>query len=82
MNIINAHSPNGFVAKENYVGNDAQAKRGILSLKYPIDRGLITDFEDMERLWEYSFGMNHTDPSNDDFSSNFSKYSRTPNIAD
>ena len=61
MNIINVHSPvKGTVHKECYVGSEAQVRRGILSLKHPIDRGLITDFEDMELLWEYAFGKDHS----------------------
>src|SRR5688572_4099549 len=38
-----------------YVGNDAQNKRGILKLNYPISHGIVTDWNDMERLWEYTF---------------------------
>ncbi|KAI9326454.1 actin family [Zopfochytrium polystomum] len=37
--------------KDAYVGDEAQAKRGILSLRYPIDRGVVTNWEDMERIW-------------------------------
>ncbi|VBB18706.1 actin-like [Yasminevirus sp. GU-2018] len=38
-----------------YVGDDAQSKRGILRLNYPIEHGIVTDWNDMERLWEYTF---------------------------
>lgn len=38
-----------------YVGDNAQAKRGILKLNYPIEHGIITNWTDMERLWEYTF---------------------------
>ena len=33
--------------KERYIGDEAQSKRGILELKRPINKCLITDFEDM-----------------------------------
>ena len=40
---------------ESYVGDQAQAKRDILSLSYPIERGIITNWDDMEKIWEHTF---------------------------
>jgi len=41
--------------KEAYVGHEAQSKRGILTLKYPIEHGIITDWNDMEKIWQHTF---------------------------
>ncbi|CAK90777.1 unnamed protein product (macronuclear) [Paramecium tetraurelia] len=41
--------------KDVYVGDDAQAKRGILYLKYPIENGIINSWDDMERIWHHAF---------------------------
>jgi actin, other eukaryote len=38
-----------------YVGTDAQNKRGVLKLNYPIEHGIVTDWDGMEKLWEYTF---------------------------
>jgi len=32
-----------------------QAKRGILSLKYPIEHGIVTNWDDMEKIWHHTF---------------------------
>ncbi|XP_067422833.1 actin-1-like isoform X5 [Emydura macquarii macquarii] len=39
--------------KEYYVGEEAQSKRGVLSLNYPIDHGIVTSWDDMERIWRH-----------------------------
>merc|ERR1719410_2362324 len=41
--------------KDCYVGDEAQSKRGVLTLKWPIDHGIIINWEDMEKIWRHSF---------------------------
>ncbi|KAJ5067152.1 actin [Anaeramoeba ignava] len=41
--------------KEYYIGEEAKTKRGILQLKYPIEHGIITNWDDMEKIWNYIF---------------------------
>ena len=41
--------------KDAYVGEEAQSKRGILNLRYPIDRGIVIDWYDVEKIWHHTF---------------------------
>jgi actin-related protein len=45
----------GMDQKDAYVGDEAQCKRGVLTLKYPITRGIINNYDDFEKLLHHVF---------------------------
>ena len=45
----------GMGQKDAYIGDEAQAKRGVLTLKRVVENGLISNFDDAEKLLHHAF---------------------------
>ncbi|GBG77667.1 hypothetical protein CBR_g24113 [Chara braunii] len=45
----------GMGLKNTFVGNEAQSKRGILRIDYPIKHGIVSDWDQMEKIWHHTF---------------------------
>jgi len=45
----------GMASRSFYVGDEAQSRRGICQLKYPIEHGIIKSWDDMEKIWDHIF---------------------------
>jgi len=45
----------GMDQKDFYVGDEAQSKRGVLKITYPIEHGIVKSWDDMEKLWNHAF---------------------------
>ncbi len=41
--------------KDAYVGDEAQSKRDVLALNHPIEQGVVTNWDDMEKIWNHIF---------------------------
>jgi len=51
----NASTMHGVNQKNEYIGDEAMQKKGILNLEYPIAHGIVNSWEDMERVWHHTF---------------------------
>jgi actin-related protein len=45
----------GSEQKDYFVGTQAEEKRGVLILRYPIEHGIVEDWDDMEKIWDHTF---------------------------
>lgn len=45
----------GIAKSDTYVGDEAQAKRGMLQLNYPVEHGIVNNWDDMEKIWSHTF---------------------------
>ncbi|CAB4056770.1 ACTR1 [Lepeophtheirus salmonis] len=45
----------GALEGDLFVGPKAQEHRGLLNIRYPMEHGIVTDWNDMERIWQYIY---------------------------
>ncbi|SGY31207.1 BQ5605_C002g01215 [Microbotryum silenes-dioicae] len=45
----------GAVEGDAFVGKKAQELRGLLKINYPMSHGIVTDWDDMERIWSHVY---------------------------
>jgi centractin len=45
----------GALEGDVFIGRKAQEFRGLLKIKYPMEHGIVTDWDDMERIWSWVY---------------------------
>jgi centractin len=45
----------GALEGDVFIGRKAQEFRGLLKIKYPMEHGIVTDWDDMERIWNWIY---------------------------
>ncbi|KAI8803386.1 actin-like protein [Cladochytrium replicatum] len=45
----------GAVEGDTFIGKKAQELRGLLRIKYPMEHGIVRDWDDMEKIWQYMY---------------------------
>jgi len=48
--------------KSAYVGDESQEYRGMMTMKYPVERGIVKNWEDWEQLLHYTYRDLHVAP--------------------
>lgn len=50
-----------YVSQDLMVGDEASALRSLLELNYPMENGVVRNWEDMCHVWDYTFGPKKMD---------------------
>lgn len=45
----------GAIEGDRFIGPKAQEHRGLLNIRYPIEHGIVRDWNDMEHIWHYIY---------------------------
>eukprot|EP00796_Vickermania_ingenoplastis_P009136 gene9138-6423_t len=45
----------GSANKKIYIGGEAHQKRGVLNLQHPIEHGIVSNWDEMEKVWHHTF---------------------------
>lgn len=45
----------GALEGDLFVGPKAEDHRGLLSIRYPMEHGIVNDWNDMERIWTHIY---------------------------
>ncbi|CAF4194556.1 unnamed protein product [Rotaria magnacalcarata] len=45
----------GMNLKDQYIGSEVIENKDILSIHYPIEHGIVTNWDDMEKIWHHTF---------------------------
>ncbi|KAG5457955.1 MAG: actin-domain-containing protein [Olpidium bornovanus] len=45
----------GAVEGDVFIGRQAQELRGLLKINFPMEHGVVTDWDDMERIWQHVY---------------------------
>lgn len=53
----------GALEGDTFIGRRAQEYRGLLKIKYPMEHGIVTDWDDMEKIWNWIYVEELATPS-------------------
>ena len=45
----------GALEGDTFIGSKAQELRGLLKIRYPLEHGIVTNWDDMERIWTHVY---------------------------
>ncbi|KAI9809136.1 MAG: Actin-like protein [Sarcosagium campestre] len=45
----------GALEGDVFIGQRAQELRGLLKIRYPLEHGIVTDWDDMEKIWQFVY---------------------------
>jgi centractin len=58
----------GGVEGDVFIGPTAEEHRGLLSISYPVEHGIVNNWNDMEQIWTFIYSKNQLNASAEDVS--------------
>lgn len=52
----------GATVQDSFVGLEADSRRTLLSLSHPIEHGVVTSWDDLEKIWQHAFDSLKVNP--------------------
>lgn len=46
----------GALEGDTFIGPKAEEHRGLMNIRYPMEHGIVQDWNDMEKIWSYIYG--------------------------
>ncbi|KAL7673356.1 hypothetical protein ACOME3_008215 [Neoechinorhynchus agilis] len=56
----------GGLEGHTFIGPNAEENRGLLRLRYPMEHGIVTDWDDIEKVWSYVYSKNQLNAASEE----------------
>ena len=56
----------GGLIGDTFIGQKAEEYRGLLHISYPMEHGIVQDWNDMERIWTYLYSKDQLKSSSEE----------------
>jgi centractin len=56
----------GGLEADIFLGNTAEEYRGLLSIKYPMENGIVKDWNDMEKIWQHVYSKHQLNSNSEE----------------
>jgi centractin len=56
----------GGLEQDVFLGSLADEYRGLLNIRYPMENGIIKDWNDMEKLWQFIYSKSQLNSSSEE----------------
>jgi centractin len=56
----------GALENDLFLGKFADENRGLLSIRYPMEHGIVNDWNDMEKIWQHVYSKNQLNANSEE----------------
>lgn len=56
----------GGLEADTFIGSLAEEYRGLLNIRYPMEHGIVKDWNDMEKIWQHLYSKNQLNSNSEE----------------